>query len=350
MKKNEVINLIKTKAQEVEIKDLTSNILERVKNISYEEEVKPLPKFRFRPRLAFSASLLSLFLVFIFSLFIYPEMTNQNVAPQFDNMENVLMFSSISTSTLLDTSNTSDLSTYLYDLNGRNNNENQNKIDDELTELTKYFGVMEKLFASKNNFELKVDAAKAGYGESMRFKTKDFLNEETQYEMNLNQNYDETSHQYNIDGELIIGSLNYQVRGKSFDKRLETRTSIDDQNYMDMNYELIDEKHHFDLLQTKEGILIEDVTLIIEEIDNKRIVELYINKEQGILSYTFEMSIESNNRVLKVNYLLGDESLESGELLIRIRENQGENIYSVLVKPDNGTPYQINKGRKSPQK
>ena len=64
-------------------------------------------------------------------------------------MENVLIFSSISTTTLLDTSNTTDLSTYVYDLNGRNNNENQNQIDEELTELTQYFGVMEKLFASK---------------------------------------------------------------------------------------------------------------------------------------------------------------------------------------------------------
>lgn len=345
MKKDELINLIKSKAQEVEIKDLTSNILERINDIHYEEEVKPLPKFNFRPRLVFSASLLSLFVVFIFSLFIYPEMTHENLAPQFDDMENVLIFSSISTTTLLDTSNTSDLSTYVYDLNGRNNNENQ--IDEELTELTQYFGVMEKLFASKNNFELKVGGSKAGFGESMKFKTKDFLDEESQYEMNLNQNYDETTKQYNIDGELITGSFKYQVQGRSLDKRLETRTSIDDQNYMDMHYEQINEKHHFDLLKIEDGILTEDVTLIIEEIDDKRVVELYINKDQGILSYTFEMSIESNNRVLKVNYLLGDESLESGELLIRIRKNQGENIYSVLVKPDNGIPYQINKGRKS---
>ena len=79
MKKDELINLIKSKAQEVEIKDLTSNILERINDIHYEEEVKPLPKFNFRPRLVFSASLLSLFVVFIFSLFIYPEMTHENL-------------------------------------------------------------------------------------------------------------------------------------------------------------------------------------------------------------------------------------------------------------------------------
>src|SRR5690554_1908674 len=349
MKKKDLIQLIKSKASDIEINDLSEKIINQVKSMPEKEVVLP-PNNQFRPRLVFAASLAVILTVVLTIIFMLPDKTKENLQPQFEDVDSVLMFSSISTAALLEDSDASNISTLMQPLAYTFNAQANSQIYIELNHMTKYFELMEQLFASQANFNKKIETPQAGYEQSMHFKSKDFLEEETDFRIDyLKTPVDETNN-FNILGQINVGSKIYNFNGNGHtnaDNLLAISIHKDNASYIDTTYEMVDQKHVFNFVTNKQNIVVEDVTLIIEKNEDKNLVELRFNQEQGFGTYNFELALESNVRVLKVNYNLENEMTEKGEMMIKVRKINGQNTYSILVKPDNGKPFQVNQNKRS---
>jgi hypothetical protein len=353
MKKKDLIQLIKSKAEEVEIKDFSDNILKRVKDLPRQEQVI-MHKSRLSLKPMFTLALGALATVFLLMLFYQPNTPIIPTDPQFESMDNVLVFSTMSTSALIDLAEDELTTTENQTLAGPPfTNQPDPKINEEISDVAKYFEVMEKLLASHSDFDIeKEDLTQSEYGKRMSFKARDLLDQEIQYRMDYNQNRIQNTNQFSIDGRIDIGEVSYQFSGNGIEndhQALTLRMSKDDLNYIDVEYQLINEKYHFDIIITKQGEITQDVSLIIEETEDGKNVEMHFNIGESIGTYMFSMTSQDNQKMLKISYVIkDDETDESGELLVRISSLQGTNVYSILVKPDQGIPYILQRNRTIP--
>ncbi|MDI6453750.1 hypothetical protein [Peloplasma aerotolerans] len=353
MKKKELIQLIKTKANEIEVKDFSDNILKRVQELPRQEQVV-MHKSRFSLKYIYTLALGTLATIFLFMLFYQPDTPIIPTDPQFQSMDNVIVFSTISTTALMDLAE-EELSTYADETLAGPPFANQPdpKINEEISDVAKYFELMEKLLASRPDFDIdKEDLTQSEYSQRMNFRARDFLDQEIQYRMDYNQNRIENTNQFTINGRINLGEISYQFIGNGVEnehKELSLRMSKDDLNYIDVDYQMINEKYHFDIIITKNGEITQDVSLIIEETKDGKNVEMHFNVGESIGTYIFSMATQNHQKMIKINYIIEDGDVEErGELLVRISTLQGGNVYSILVKPHGGIPYILQRNRVIP--
>ena len=186
MRHKDIKNFIKSKAHQVELKDQKLEILARVKDLTPKEIVLPQKK-TLQPQLLYAGALLTIVIVVI-TVFILAQRPTESInPPEFENIDNVVMFSSISTTSLLN--DTDDAPVYhnlVQPLSVTTLNQTFT-LDENLKDLSKYLNILEQLFASQKDFNQEFVEPKSNYGQSIRFKSKDFLNEQFEYRLNYNQ-------------------------------------------------------------------------------------------------------------------------------------------------------------------
>ncbi len=347
MNKKDLINLIKEKANQVEIKDQSTEILARVNLDAVKVEPKP-KRFTFEPRLIFS-SIFAVILVVVFTLvLIRPDNEIIDQGPGIETMEDVLIFSTISTTTLLEHDYETNTSNNLVDIPNLFNLETSVKIDGQLNRLTKYFEMMEQLFASPKNFNREDEVGQGQFGQLMRFRSRDFSGRDILYRLDFNQVDIEESNLYQLMGTITVGTNSYLFTGEGHvdtDNTLNIRTQRNTENYVDTTYTFIDGKHHFHIVITKDEVTVDEVELIIEDNEDNKIVEITFLNDEIEATYIFELSVESNNRVLRIQYELNNGLTEKGLMIVRVVGRQGDYNYVVQIRPDNGRPYIIIKIR-----
>jgi hypothetical protein len=347
MNKKDLINLIKDKANQVEIKEQSTEILARVNLDAIKVEPKP-KRFTFEPRLIFS-SMLAVILIITFTLVLLrPENEIINQGPNLESMEDVLIFSTISTTTLLEHDYATNTSNNLIDVPAYFEMNSTVKIDRQLNRLTKYFEMMEQLFASPKDFNKEDEVGQGQFGRLMRFKSRDFAGRDILYNLDFNQTEIDESNQYQLMGTITVGTNSFLFTGEGqsdTENTLNIRTQRNTENFVDTTYTYQDNKHHFHIQITKDEVLIDEVVLIIEDDEDQKIVEITFLNDNIEATYVFELSVESNNRNLRITYELNNGTTETGVMVVRVVGRQGFYNYVVQVRPDNERPYIIIKLR-----
>ncbi len=343
MRHKDIKNFIKSKAHQVELKDQKLEILARVKDLTPKEIVLPQKK-TLQPQLLYAGALLTIVIVVI-TVFILAQRPTESInPPEFENIDNVVMFSSISTTSLLN--DTDDAPVYhnlVQPLSVTTLNQTFT-LDENLKDLSKYLNILEQLFASQKDFNQEFVEPKSNYGQSIRFKSKDFLNEQFEYRLNYNQAIKNQTNQTQLEGEIIVGSEVFIFNGETLEDNpnaLVMITSKNTHNFVETKFEKYDDYYTFEFIMTLNDMLNDHVIMKVVTQDDSYIVELQTGQHEQKMNYTFEMGIESRKKMLNVHYESISDPTQTGELKVRIDQADGMHIYFILVKPDHDKPYML---------
>ncbi|MDO9628316.1 MAG: hypothetical protein Q7I99_00325 [Acholeplasmataceae bacterium] len=350
MKKKELIQLIKTKSEEVEIKDFSKSILERVKQLPRHEAIEaPRRAFKLKPALFVTlGTLASVLLFMVFYNPASPIIPTDPITPTLENMDQVIALSTVSTASLIELSDSQLSIQENYILQFGNSQTNQ-KISDEIKDVSRYLETIEKLFASQSDFAIEKESiSNGGFANRMCFKTRDLLNQEASYKFDYNEIPLANSNRFTLEGELEIGQKTYLISGTA-DKdtnHLTLKAEKDISNYILINYEPIGQIHQFIIETVKDGEVIQSVRFQLEQSENQKQIKLEFIDGESVGSYEFQIEENDNVRMIKAKYnILIDDNVEKGEFMVRIINVLNQSTYSILIKPEGKPPFIITHGR-----
>lgn len=346
MKTKELLQLIKTKSQEVEIKDFSQAIIDKVKySPQHEEQLIPAKrKFRFQPY--FIGLLTTMAAVLTFVIFYQP---GEEIIPQFEDIDQIIAFSALSTASLIEIAE-DNLTDSSYTVLGFGNEDLPDpKIDTELIDVSRYMEIMEKLLSSDDDFELEKEVlTNSSYQMRMRFKTRDLVNEQVDYDVYYNRATLQNQNQFTLDGYVAIGDNSYDITAEGFSNdanHLSMRAQKDASNYIDMQYVKEESGYTFYVQITKENVVIEEVSLTVGVENGYKQVVLDFIEGSSTGAYTFRMVEEDMMKTIRIGYYIAGTESESGVITVRVMMIMGEYRYAMLIKPDGKTAYLYERGR-----
>jgi hypothetical protein len=350
MNKKELIRLIQTKSREVEIKDFSSSILDRVRNLPQREMIEA-PKRTFRLKPILFATLGTLASVLLFMVLYNPAspiIPTDPITPSLQNMDEVIALSAVSTASLVETFDAELSINDSYTLSFGNPQDTQ-RIRDEIKDVTKYMETIEKLFASESNFNLQKENITAGpFTNRMRFKTKDLLGQEASYKFDYSQVALANPKHFDLDGELEIGEKQYHITGKAETdtNQLMLKAEKDSSNYIIIHYEVNQSIHQFTVEIVKNDETIQKVQFDLEQSETSKKINLQFIEGESIGTYEFQIEENDNVKIIKAKYhIVFDEEEEKGEFILRVLTILNNTSYSILIKPEGKPPFIITQNR-----
>ena len=347
MKKKELLKLIKTKSQEVEIKDFSQNIIDRVKYLPHHEEqvVTAKRKFRFQPY--FIGLLTTMAAIFAFVVFYQPG--GEEIVPQFEDIDQIIAFSALSTASLIEIAE-DNLTESSYSILGFGNEDNEDsKIDTEIIDVSRYMEIMEKLLSSDNDFDLeKEELTNSSYQMRMNFKTKDLVNQQVDYNVYYNRTPLQNQNQFTLNGYIEVGDNTYDITAEGLSNdanHLSMRAAKDASNYIDMQYVKEEFGYTFYVQITKDNVVIEEVSLTVGEENGYKQVVLDFIEGDSTGSYTFRIIEEDMVKTIRIGYYIAGTESESGVITVRVMSMMNAYQYMMVIKPEGGTAYTYERGR-----
>src|SRR5690606_36308205 len=90
--------------------------------------------------------------------------------------------------------------------------ERNNTIKAKIDHINKYLRATEKIYASNQGYDTKVEASnQQGYEKRLRFRTKDFVNQQDDYEILFNQTIDSETNTFSLTGEMTYKEDRYLI-------------------------------------------------------------------------------------------------------------------------------------------
>ncbi|MFH0766677.1 MAG: hypothetical protein ABH890_06495 [Bacillota bacterium] len=349
MKKKELLKFIKTKSQEVQIKDLSQMILEKARLLPVPEVIiQPKKRFFLKPSLVYSFSLMTAVLAFFI---IYSPATP--VTPQIEDVNQVMALSAVSAVSLVEYSDEGlsqndsvSLSVGYFTLDVT---PEPPQIDTEIDDVSMYLQMMERLLNSADDFDYQFDTTDPnGYAHHLTFKTMDLLNQETNYVFNFNKEENISANMYSVNGILEIGNDTYTVSGEgelNNPQNFQFRVQKDDSNFIDISYQITNTGNRYNISVTKSGVNTQKVNLTVRQENNKKAVYLDFVEGTSTGSYAFQIDEINQMKRMRINYYIAGSSDESGEIDVIVDTSGTDAQYAITVRPQGQEPYVIERGR-----
>ena len=349
MKRKTLLQLIKTKSQEVEIKDLSQSILDKVRLLPQAEVITaPKKRFSYKPVFAMTLSVMTATLAFF--IFYQPGSTQ---VPMIEDVNQVMAVSLVSAASLVD---------YTDETIADNDSVNmalgyftldvaeQPLIDNEIDTVSQYLGMMERLLNSDENFDYEFDTTDPnGFAHHLSFKTKDLLDQETNYTFNYNQINVAKDNLYTIEGSLIIGDQTYTITGQGDIKNpkiFQLRILSDEHNYIDIKYEISSLVNRYQINVTENDMLIQTANLAVKQENNQRSVYLDFVSGNATGSYMFQVeNIIGQGKQMKISYYISKTTSESGQIEVQVDQTGADARYTITVEPKGREPFVVERGR-----
>lgn len=340
MKNKDIIELLKKKADEIDVPNISKSILDRVGRLPKTTTVKPV--FRrswFRPMLKTSFAVMVLVLAFV--LF--------QTTPGPDAL--VLEEETIALSSVMSASLANDVFADRISLQSEDVTDS-NLIDDELEGLGDYFHLMEHLFSSDPTFEVTDAGSAVSYQKHMRFSSLNFLDEQTDYDL-----YYDLLHKN--DSLIVLDGLLATPNGAYF-VSARTETGEDEQSFvyrivLDDGYEIEStltetEDERLYTIDVFEGdVSKEKFGLTIEKSERSHVFLQFLSGTQrGTYRFSLDRGNDDATPTLAVNYaMIIDDRNETGRIDIRLEESMqtGTWIYDYRIKPRGEDVYHFEKAR-----
>ncbi len=348
MKRKTLLQLIKTKSQEVEIKDLSQSILDKVRLLP-QTEVVTVPKRRFSYKPVFAMTLSVMTAALAFFIFYQPGSTQ---VPIIEDVNQVMAVSVVSAASLVD---------YTDEIIADNDSVNialgyftldvaeEPLIDNEIDTVSQYLGMMERLLNSDENFDYEFDTTDPnGYAHHLSFKTKDLLDQETNYAFNYNQTNDTKNNVYTIEGSLVIGAQTYSITGQGDIKNpkiFQLRVLNDEHNYIDIKYEISPLVNRYQIIITENDVQIQTTNLAVRQENNQRLIYLDFVSGNATGSYAFQVENIGQNKQMKISYYISNSTSESGKIEVTVDQTGADSRYAITVEPKGREPFVVERGR-----
>ncbi len=337
MKKKELINLIKLKAKEIEIKDFSSNLIERAKNLPEPIlQKKKNPFFIKKP--AFAMSFVTFAAVIIFTLMLSP---GQKSFAMIDDIDLVFTNSSITSISLLSASLDTELNNESYQLSSVAINHNY-QADEHLDQMLHYLGATEAIL---NDVELIKAKNINGYQFYIEFRVKDLLNEETKLQIYYNQTEVKKNSEYSYEGYIEIDDQTFDfqaniVLGKT--NLFEFKIDHDSTESIIIRYRENQNESIYQIERYKQNISTQKVEMRQTTINEEK--QIMINFIEGSTkgTYAFSKQVINNQPSIRVNYLIRGQNNESGEIIITPSSSSEVHI---TITPRGQAPIVIERGR-----
>lgn len=342
---------IKQKAMAVEVKDFSSSIVEKIKKTPHpSEEIITQPKrmWSLKPFIMSTLALMTV-IILIYAFYPDPVVPTPTEGVALENLETVVALSSVQTTSLINVLDNELSSSPTSTLLRFGPMERNAKITDELSDLSRYLETIEKLYASNTDFDVVDEEVQHnGYARRMRFRTRDFMNEEDDYEIRYNQEINPTSKAFIIRGYIRIGEKQYpmEAEGVIGEKGLMMRAEKDEFNYVILEYREENDVYFFEIELIQNAISIEKVSIQLSMEDDVRIASLTFVEGDSTGTYTFRIETEEDRRIIGIHYVIDfDGDIEEGDITIRILQLPSSTIYSIVIKPEGRLPFTITQGR-----
>jgi hypothetical protein len=350
MTRKELKKIIKAKAMDVEVKDFSASIIERAKHLpqtSIETVKEKRSLWRIKP---LTTSLITVFSTFILVLLLINQtgVDPQPEAAVLADMENIVALSTVQATSLIEVMD-SELSAESISVLRFGPQEKNDLIQDELTDLARYLETIEKLYASNENFEVIDEIEEAnGFNRRIRFRTRDFINKETQYEIKYNQNFNPQTNRFQVLGQIRLGEKQFdlELEGTKGSKNIVMTVKKDETNYVVLNYEVIDGIDTYTVELIKNDASIEKVMIILTEDEDEKVATLSFIEGTSTGTYTFTITEEDSRKIIQIQYELDfDGEIETGNITIRVLTLQQITLYSIIVQPEGRAPFSFTRGR-----
>ncbi|MBU1094582.1 MAG: hypothetical protein KKH01_08975 [Firmicutes bacterium] len=348
MRKKELLKLIKTKSEEINIKDFSAAIVEKARLLPQSEAIiRPKRKFYFKPSLMYSFTLVTAVVAFFF---LYNPASP--IVPQIEDVNQVVALSSVTAvsliefdTTLIDQNNTTYLSLDYVTLDVPVTTQ----IDEEIDDVTMYLGTMEKLLNSDDDFNYQMNTTTIdGYNNHLSFTAKDMLDQETDYTFNFNQVENQTDNQFTLQGTIEIDGIHYMVTAQGAlnnPQQLQLHIEKDANNYIDINYEVTETTSRYQISVVENGTQLQSTNMVVKEINNRRSVYLDFIDGQSTGSYAFRLTEENQMRRMNISYYISGDTSESGEIDVTVDTTGATSQYAIEIRPQGRMPYMIEKDR-----
>lgn len=355
MTNKELKSYIKKKADEVEIKDFSVSIIERASHLPRVEE-QVIEKKRFSLRLnPLTTSILTLMTTILLVLILLEPtgITPVEEEPVLENMENVIALSSVQATSLIDVLETELSYTPSISYLRFGPNEKNNKLTDEIKDVSRYLETIEKLYASNENFEVSdTFENKQGFGRHMRFKTRDLTDRETEYEILYNQSINKSNQSFNITGEIRLGTKAYLMMAHGIKGQTGVHVEVSDGslNTVILDYTEVDGVHTYLVELVRNDQSVQKVEIKLEQNEEEKIATLTFVEGKSTGTYTFRIVTEDRIKIISVRYSIQfDDEVEEGEITIRILTLQQQTLYQIVIKPEGRPSFIITRGRFQPR-
>lgn len=346
---------IKEKAMAFEVKDFSHEIIKKAQELPQTYVIKQeKPSFRLKPIVWLSLSVMtSLFLIVLVltDLSVIPPDPTVPETLALEDIEDAVALSTIQATSLIDVLDTELTQSSSYTTLFMGPRDRNDKIQDELMDLQRYLQTIEMLYASNENFETTDEAITNGYQRHMRFRTRDFLDEENDYELRYNQQINQETKRFTIQGVIEVGNKSYPMTAEGFvgDKQFRMIATKDEANYVILDYLEEDGTYIYTVELIKNDNTVEKVTITLAEVDQVRTATLSFIDGESSGTYTFTMAVENDRKIILINYSLDfDGEIEEGTMTIRILQLPNVRTYSIIVEPEGRPAFTFSMGRLMP--
>jgi hypothetical protein len=329
MNNKELKKLIKEKAQAIEIKDFSQDILNKFNQLPKETiEVKD-KKFKWMLHPIFQMSAITFVGLFIMMLIISPSPT----VYAFEEQDQV--FASSAVSSLAYLSQTSG------ELSNQTSTLLSSHVESEIDDVMLFAELSERLLSPMS---LTRNKNVLGYDYEITFETTDLLDESETYRLLFNESK-QSKNRYQYIGIIEIGELSYDFEASvEFGQRYRFQFEIIDGNQMMvLNYVYRVDSYVYQVKHYKDQILTQTFEMKEFMINNQKHIMVGFKSEQAKGIYTFNVQEENSQKQLKARFVIRNAEDEEGEMIITPQSNA---LYQIEIRPNGGMPMIIERDRR----
>jgi hypothetical protein len=337
MKKSELIKLIQEKASQIEIKDLSSSILERAQHLPIPVVQEKKSHF-FIKKPAFIMSLVTLTAVLIFFFMLSPTPPNYT----FDDFDIVVANSSMTSISLLSATLDIELSTS-EQLSSAQTLTNTYQANEQVDRVLDYLGATESLL---NNLEISKTENGNNYQYHMQFSVIDLLDEVITYHIYYNQIMVKKNIEYQYQGLIIANEFEIQFAATAYlgeTNRFEFRIDHENQESVTINYQNKNNQSIYQVERLTQNVSTQKVEMKHITINNEKQVMVNFIEGQTKGTYAFSKTMINEKASMRVQYLIRGLEDEDGEITITPRSSE---TLDIEIKPRGMAPIVIERGRR----
>ncbi len=220
----------------------------------------------------------------------------------------------------------------------------------EIDELKPYLALVQSYLDEEQGFSVDItESDHADYEYAMTILALNMVGEYTSYVMHYNEEItdeDEDGHEVEstLTGILVIDGVTYHLYAEreigEFDESLELTASIDDDNYITIDYEIeidTDEYETEFLLEVyQDNQLIKMIEINFEQDEGETELDLKFYKNGHESEYAFEIDRDGNTTTIDIDYKITQDGnlVEEGELEMTIvyNETTGEHTITYTIE------------------
>ncbi len=349
MKKNNLLELIK--------RDVSSKTPDIVHKIDLDRiTIEPKKQPRFKRAFRLSGAFASVLAVLVLLIMFWPTTgtPDDNTPPTtvLKEKDNAIGFSAMSSVLALDSLSITNGSTNPLAMNNPllMDAQTQYNLLEDIDILEDYYPIINTFLNQQDGFDVEVELSdNPDYEYKMLIHFADITGTDKVYEFHYNETIDgedEDEQESTIDGIMLIGTQTYTVTGERAisdeEESLEMRASLDEENYVIIEYETETEtesqaiEYYYEVYQN--DTLLRSMEIEFEDNNEETEMAMVFIENNIIREFAFEIEMDDDIRIIEIEFVIteNDEVIDEGEIegIIRYDETLEKYIITYRVQRD----------------